>query len=200
MRTGTGRRLEVEDDQWKTKHVCKDWQEFLLLCLVNGDCVSIFTACDWLEQSLTVVEFVAFDKAPSIDIDNLAAFPALASQHVEAADVLAECLANFSSIGFLSFAEMGDESERILGLERDSMVDDFGIPYFFAFRVPADDAVDDGRLAGLCMEIVCANGVDLDVFRVIDVDELFVDVRTVGARVSEVWIEVAGLVSDLDWR
>jgi hypothetical protein len=38
-----------------------------------------------------------------------------------------------------------------------------GIPYFFAFGVALNDAVYDGRLAGFRMEIVCANGVDLDV-------------------------------------
>lgn len=37
------------------------------------------------------------------------------------------------------------------------------IPYFFAFGVPPDDAVYDGRFAGLCMEIVRADGVNLDV-------------------------------------
>lgn len=42
-------------------------------------------------------------------------------------------------------------------------MNDIGIPYFFAFRVPTDDAVYDGRLASLCVEIVCADGVDLDV-------------------------------------
>lgn len=38
-----------------------------------------------------------------------------------------------------------------------------GIPYFLSFGVAADEAVYDGRLAGLCMKIVCADGVDFDV-------------------------------------
>lgn len=121
----------------------------------------MFPACDGMGKSLTVVGLVAFDKAPTIDVNYLAAFPALTPQHVEATDVLTECLADFSSIGFLSFAEMGDEAGRISGLERAR--GDIGIPYFFAVGVAADDAIYDGRLAGLCMEIVYANGVDLDV-------------------------------------
>ena len=43
------------------------------------------------------------------------------------------------------------------------MVDDKGIPHFFAFGVALDDTVYDGRLAGFCMKIVIADGVDFDV-------------------------------------
>ena len=77
------------------------------------------------------------------------------------------------------------------------MVDDKGIPHFFAFGVALDDTVYDGRLAGLCMEIVYANGVDLDVLWVVDIDELLIDVRAVCSRVIEGRVGVARLISNL---
>lgn len=63
-------------------------------------------------KHLTIVGVVALDKAPSIDVDHLAAVTALASQHVKATDVLTECLADLGGIGFLTLAEMGDEAGK----------------------------------------------------------------------------------------
>ena len=47
------------------------------------------------------------------------------------------------------------------------------------------------------MEVLCTDGVDFDVLGVVDIDELFIDIRAVGSRVNKGWIEIAGLVSDL---
>lgn len=76
------------------------------------DYVSVFPASDGVEKLLTVVGLVAFDKAPTIDVDYLAVFTALTPQHVETTNVLTERLADLGSIGFLAFAEMGNETGR----------------------------------------------------------------------------------------
>jgi len=163
----------------------------------RGAKVSVFRGCDGVENTQTVIGLVAFDKAPTVDIDYLAGFPALTPQHIEATDILTECLADLGGIGLFLFAEMGDEAGETIGLRRDREEEDKEIPYFFAIGISADDAVYDGRLAGFCMEIIGTDGVNLDVLRVVDIDELFVDVRAVGSGVIEGGIEVAGLVSDL---
>ena len=41
------------------------------------------------------------------------------------------------------------------------------------------------------MSIVLTNGVDLDVFRVIDVNELLVDIRAIGTGIVELWVKLA---------
>lgn len=64
----------------------------------------------WLEKTQTVIGLVAFDKTPTVDVNDLASLPALAPQHVKATNVLTKCLADLGSIGFLPFAEMGDET------------------------------------------------------------------------------------------
>lgn len=68
--------------------------------------------CFWyvIGKLLTVIGLVALDETPSIDVDYHAGFTALASQHIEATDVLTECLADLGCIGFLAIAEMGDKT------------------------------------------------------------------------------------------
>ena len=53
------------------------------------------------------------------------------------------------------------------------------------FDVLTDNAVYDERLAGLSMEVLCTDGVDFNVLKIIDIDELFVDIRAVGSRVNK---------------
>jgi hypothetical protein len=57
------------------------------------------------------------------------------------------------------------------------------LPNFFSFCVATDDTVYDRRLACLCMKIIFPDSVNLDILRVIDIDELFVNVRAIGPGV-----------------
>lgn len=55
-------------------------------------------------------------------------------------------------------------------------------PDFLAFGIAAYDTVNDRRLAGLGVRILFANGVNLNVLRIIYVDKLFVNIRAIGTR------------------
>ncbi|KAI3482841.1 hypothetical protein L1887_54401 [Cichorium endivia] len=127
--------------------------------------------------ALVVVEVVALDKAPAVDVDDVAL--AADAEEVEAADVLLEGGGDGGGHFDLFGGEFGDVADLL------------------AVWVAFDDAVDDGRLAGLCMDKVRADGVDLDVLCIVDVHELLVDVRAVGARVDEVGVVLGRLVADL---
>jgi hypothetical protein len=49
-------------------------------------------------------------------------------------------------------------------------------PNLLAFRVSANNTINDRGLASFSVKVILADGVNLDVFRVIDVDEFLVDI------------------------
>ena len=72
------------------------------------------------------------------------------------------------------------------------------LPDFLPFGVPSNNSIDDRGFPRLRVGIVRANRVDFDVFRVIDVDKLFVDIGTVGSWVVQGRVKFTRLVSYLD--
>lgn len=57
----------------------------------------------------TIVSFIALDKAPAVDVDNLAPSSVLAAQHIEATHALPEAFTYFIGPRFLFGREAGDE-------------------------------------------------------------------------------------------
>jgi len=58
-------------------------------------------------------------------------------------------------------------------------------PDLLPIRISANNAIDHWGLASFGVKIVLANRVNLDVFRVIDVDEFLVNIRTIRAWVIQ---------------
>lgn len=116
-----------------------------------------------------LVEVVSLDERPPVDIDNVAL--AVRAKQVEAANVLLERDRNVARHLLLRIGKLADEANLL------------------ALGVATDEAIDDGRLARLGVHKVGAERVDLDVLRVLDVDELLIDIRAVGARYSHVGLE-----------
>jgi hypothetical protein len=50
------------------------------------------------------------------------------------------------------------------------------LPDLFSFSVSSDESIDHRGFASFCMDIIFANGIYFDVFGIIDVNELFIDV------------------------
>lgn len=125
---------------------------------------------DMVKRKMNVlVEVVSLDERPPVDIDNVAL--AVRAKQVEAANVLLERDRNVARHLLLRIGKLADEANLL------------------ALGVATDEAIDDGRLARLGVHKVGAERVDLDVLRVLDVDELLIDIRAVGARYSHVGLE-----------
>ena len=71
------------------------------------------------------------------------------------------------------------------------------LPYLLALGIATDDTVHDWRLAGFCVCVLFTDSVHLDIFGIINLDELFVDVRAIGPRVIQCRVELAGFISHL---
>jgi hypothetical protein len=80
---------------------------------------------------------------------------------------------------------------------RNVPVENCDSPYLFAFGVSPDKSVYDRRLPCLRVGKAGTDGVNFDVLRVIDIDELLVDVGAVRARVTQVRVGFAGFVPNL---
>ena len=125
-------------------------------------------------QELTIIRFIAFDKAPSIDIYYLTFCAVVTPQQIKATDFLAETFTDFSSPCLFFLAKVRDEPRLFVSglLERFRRANT--VPYLLAFSVSSHDTIHHRRLAGLCMCILFSNSIDLNVLRIVDVDELLV--------------------------
>jgi hypothetical protein len=54
------------------------------------------------------------------------------------------------------------------------------LPNFLPFSVPSNYTIYDRGLSSFCMGIFIANCVYFNILRVVDVNELFIDVRSIG--------------------
>jgi hypothetical protein len=70
-------------------------------------------------------------------------------------------------------------------------------PDLFAFWVTTDQAIHDRRLPGLGMRVSISNGVDLDIFRIVHINEFLIDVRPIRPGILEIGIELACFISNL---
>ena len=70
-------------------------------------------------------------------------------------------------------------------------------PYLFPFGIPSHNSVHNGGFAGLGVCIVFADCVNLDILRVVYVDELFIYIGAVCTGEVQVGVEFAGFVADL---
>lgn len=71
------------------------------------------------------------------------------------------------------------------------------IPYLFTICVAPYNTVDNRRLSSFRMGVFLADSINLDVLRVVYVDKLFINVRSISSGMIEGWVTVARLVSDL---
>ena len=65
------------------------------------------------------------------------------------------------------------------------------LPNFLPFRVPSNYTIYDRGLSSFSMGIFIPNRVYFDILRVVDVNELLIDVRSIGPWVIQSIINVA---------
>jgi hypothetical protein len=65
------------------------------------------------QEELAVVSFIAFDKTPSIDINDLTSCTIIATEHIKATNTLSEALAYFIRPRLFFFCQLGNESDPV---------------------------------------------------------------------------------------
>lgn len=141
-----------------------------------------------------MVGLVPLHKAPPININHLALGAIVASKHIKATYFLAKALTNLGCPKLLLVGQTGNKPN---GYEKSLRIEHVYSPYFFAFCVPPNNAVYNWGFACFRMDIFLAHGIYLDIFRVVYFYELLVCVRSIGSRVIQSGINLAGFVANL---
>ena len=102
-----------------------------------------------------------------------------APEQIEPADPLTESFDNVFGPAFLLVIELSDE------------------PGLFPVGVSPDKTVDNWRLSGLCVGKGGSDSIDLDVFGIVNVDELFIDERAGRPGVNEIGVKFRRFVPNL---
>jgi hypothetical protein len=61
----------------------------------------------------------------------------------------------------------------------------FGLPDFLPFCVSSNHTIHDWRFSGFRVGILFSNSVDFDVLEIINIDELFIDVRPICSGMTQ---------------
>jgi len=69
---------------------------------------------DYSAEGSTIIAVIAFNKTPSVDINDLTPLPVFTPEHVKTADTLSESFTNFCSPRFFLFIQMSDESDLVI--------------------------------------------------------------------------------------
>lgn len=129
-----------------------------------------------------LAHLISLDKAPTVDIDDQTSPTSVlvgAPEQIKPTNPLTESLDDILGPALLLIVELSDE------------------PRLFTICVSSDETIHDRRFPSLGMRKGGTNGIDLDIFGVVDVDEFLIDERTGRSRVNKIGIEFGRLVSDL---
>ncbi len=73
----------------------------------------------------------------------------------------------------------------------------FDRPNLFAICIPTDHSVHKRRFACFGMHIFRSKCVHFYILKIVDVHELFVDIRAIRSRMIEGGVQLAGFIADL---
>jgi hypothetical protein len=124
----------------------------------------------------TVVRLIAFHKTPSIYINDLTLVPIITSQQIKATNSLAEPVTYTIRPLPLLLVQTGDEAMPRNNEQECRTRNRTNLPDFFSFIVSPDHSVNNGGLPSFCVDVIFSNGVHLDIFGVVYIYELLIDV------------------------